>query len=135
MMVLNPTRGFFWVAYFFIVACSAQAPLLKVTAGESSLVLDSTAIEHVIAGEDAAGSSYVQLTLSAKGISNMANFTESNIGKDLEIFHGTKSVYGKVTLRDKLTMKEIFVSVPNKAEANKLTASIENSLRPRATPR
>lgn len=134
MTILDTARGFFWASFFVVVACSTQAELLKVTAGINSLALNQTHIEQAMAGEDAAGNSYVRLTLSEKGTSNLASFTESHIGQDLEIFHGAKSLYGKVTIRDKLVMKEIFVSVENKTEANKLADSIESHLRPRAAP-
>ncbi len=117
-----------------VVACSAQAALLKIIVGEKSLVLDSRFIEQVVAGEDVAGNSYVRLTLSEHGMSTLAGFTENPIGKELEIFHGAKRVFGKVTLRDKLAMKEIFISVENKTAANQLAESIESGLRPRAAP-
>ena len=132
MTILNITRGFFWASFFFVVACSTQAAFLKVTSGVNSLVLDQAHIEQAIAGEDVVGNSYVRLTLSEKGISNLASFTESHLGQDLEIFHGAKSVYGKVTIRDKLAMKEIFIPVENITEANSLADSIKSHLRPRA---
>lgn len=127
-------RVFLGALVFLAVACSTPVAFFKLTAGESSLVLDATHLERAIAGDDGAGNSYVRLTLSEKGVSNLASFTESHIGKDLEIFHGTKRVSGKMLLRDKLTAKELFVSVENKTEANKLAESIENRLHRRVKP-
>ncbi len=134
MTIPATIRKLFWASFFCIVACSTQAELLKITAGENNLVLDSTHIERLTAGEDTAGNSFVLLALSETGTAVLANFTASHIGKDLEIFHGSKKVYGKVPLRDKLAMKEIFISVENKMEANKLVESIESRLQHRTTP-
>lgn len=134
MMIADTTRVFFGALVFLVVACSTPGAFFKLTAGESSLVLDATHLEHAIAGDDPVGNPYVRLTLSEKGISNLASFTESNIGKDLEIFHGAKRVSGKLPLRGKLAVKELFISVENKTEAHKLAESIENRLQHRAMP-
>ena len=134
MMIPDTTRVFLGALAFHAVACSTPVAFFKLTAGESSLVLDATHLEHAIAGDDTVGNSYVRLTLSEKGVSNLASFTENHIGKDLEIFHGGKRVSGKMLLRDKLVAKELFVTVENKTEANKLAESIENRLQHRAKP-
>ena len=99
MMIPDTTRVFLGALAFLAVACSTPVAFFKLTAGESSLVLDATHLEHAIAGDDAVGNSYVRLTLSEKGISNLASFTESHFGKDLEIFHGAKRVSSKMLLR------------------------------------
>ncbi|PCH60533.1 MAG: hypothetical protein COC05_04190 [Gammaproteobacteria bacterium] len=109
----------------FLLSCVNQKELIRFESGNSYVILTARDITSAYIESDAAGKKLAKVVLSDSGQRLVSEFTDKNLNNTMSVIIQKKVVIKDLIIRDKITLKTIFISFESSEEIQEFVLDLK----------